>query len=304
MTAAPPRVLVLGGTGMLGHRLWMAFRPRFETWATVRSAEALACVPEPFADPARAVAGVDAEDMASVERALDRVRPTVAVNAIGMIKRRPEAADAARAIAVNALFPHRLAACCGARGIRLIHVSTDCVFAGTLGGYTEADIADADDLYGRSKRLGEVDAPGCLTVRTSLIGRELLAANGLVEWFLAQARAGRQVPGWPHAIFSGVTTHEAADVLAEVIERHAGLDGVLHVAAEPISKLALLTLLRDALGLAVDLVPGGPAIDRSLDGTVFRRATGWSAPAWPAMVARLARDSAAYDDVRGAHVRG
>src|SRR6185503_15884533 len=106
-------------------------------------------------------------------KALADFRPDAVVNAAGVVKQRGEAAEAIPSIEINALFPHRLAVACGELGAYLIHYSTDCVFSGRTGNYSESDMPDPVDLYGRSKLLGEVSGPGCLTLRTSMIGLQL-----------------------------------------------------------------------------------------------------------------------------------
>src|ERR1044071_7410896 len=121
------RVLILGGGGMLGHKLWQIFRPRFDTWVSVRGAER-EFAPAVF-DRDRLLTGVDAVDFDTVMRAVGAVQPEVGVNAIGIVKQRPAARDAILSLTVNSLFPHRLAALCRAARARLIHISTDCVFS-------------------------------------------------------------------------------------------------------------------------------------------------------------------------------
>jgi dTDP-4-dehydrorhamnose reductase len=291
------RVLVLGGSGMLGHKLVQVLGEGFETWATVRG-EAIPPAASAVLDPARTVTGVRAEAAASVERALDASGADVAVNAIGIIKQADAARQAVPAIRINALFPHELAEACAARGARLVHVSTDCVFSGARGGYREDDTPDATDLYGRSKLLGEVTGPGALTLRTSIVGRELQGASGLFEWFLSQ-RGGR-VRGFSRAVFSGLTTAALSRLVGELIERQPALDGLWHVSAEPIDKLTLLQELRDATGADVEIEPDDSlVIDRSLDSSRFRAAVGWSPSSWPTMLAELAADPTPYDNLRG-----
>lgn len=183
------RVLVLGGSGMLGHKLVQGLGPRFETWAAVRG-DAPSSAAAPLLPADRTVTRVRAEEPATIARALDASGAEAVVNAIGIVKQADAARDPVPSIRVNALFPHELAAACAARGARLVHVSTDCVFSGARGGYGEDDLPDATDLYGRSKLLGEVTgSAGALTIRTSIVGRELHGAQGLLEWFLSQRGA-------------------------------------------------------------------------------------------------------------------
>lgn len=279
------RVLILGGAGMLGHALWRECARRFETYVTMRQ------VFERYAgyglfERARTLAGVAIEDADGLARAIATARPRVVVNCIGIVKQHPAAADPLESISVNALFPHRLARLCHGEGIRLVHISTDCVFSGRRGHYREDDVSDAEDLYGRTKFLGEVGTAGCLTLRTSMIGRELTSARGLVEWFRRQD--GGVVRGYRRAVFSGLTTDALSRVVAMVIAEWPRLDGVWHVAADPISKYDVLSLARDALGLRVQIEPDDTVVcDRSLDGERFRRVTGWVAPPWPEMIQDL-----------------
>jgi len=289
------RVLVLGGSGMLGHKLWQVFSPRFDTYVTLRGGEG---APAALGiDPARSVQNVSAETFETVIRAVADVRPDVVVNCVGIVKQAREASDPVSSILVNSLLPHRLGELCRAVDARLIHVSTDCVFSGRAGRYTESDIPDPEDLYGRSKLLGEVADGDSLTVRTSIIGRELRRSNGLLEWFLGQA--GKTVRGFREAIFSGLSTAALAEILATVISDHRGLTGMRHVASEPISKFDLLQLLKDAYGLEVEIVPDDEVVsDRSLDGTRFEQETRLRTKTWPEMAAALAADETPYEQLR------
>jgi dTDP-4-dehydrorhamnose reductase len=219
------RVLILGGAGMLGHKLWQSYRDRFDTWVTVR-ADYHDCARFNLFDPRRTAGGVEAFDFDSVVRVLAGVQPQVVINCIGIIKQLPTAHDPIISLTVNSLFPHRLANLCQAGHARLIHISTDCVFNGRTGQYTEDDVSDAEDLYGRSKYLGEVRAPDCLTLRTSIIGRELQTSSGLVELFLS--RRGQAVKGYRQAIYSGFTTLPAR-IIANAIERQ----NQRHVSSRP-----------------------------------------------------------------------
>lgn len=288
------RVLVLGGSGMLGHKLWQVLDSRLETHATVRGSDP--ATPAAILDPERTLVDVSVERFETVARAVASVRPDVVVNCIGIVKQAREARDPLASISINSLFPHRLANVCVAEGARLIHVSTDCVFSGRVGCYTEDDIPDPVDLYGRSKLLGEVDDGDCLTVRTSIIGRELSGASGLLEWFLAQQGSVR---GFRRAIFSGLTTDALARVLAAIVSDHPSLSGIRHVASEPISKHDLLCMLKDAFHSGVEIVPDDEVVcDRSLDASRLEQETGLRAPSWPEMIAQLAADTTPYKRLR------
>jgi dTDP-4-dehydrorhamnose reductase len=288
--------LIAGGGGMLGHKLWQRLRERFDTYVTLRGSARNSPVRDLF-DRDRTIEGVDADDFDRLITAVGIAKPDVIINAIGIVKQLPTAKDAIPSIAINSLFPHRLANLCAAAGARLIHISTDCVFSGEKGHYTESDRPDADDLYGRSKLLGEVATPPSLTLRTSIIGREIGRPNGLVEWFLSQR--GKKASGYRHAIFSGLTTIALTDLIRDVIERHATLSGLYQVSTEPINKYDLLLLLRDAYGIDVEITAvDEPRIDRSLDSSRFRSETQWTPQPWPELVRAMAADPTPYDQWR------
>jgi dTDP-4-dehydrorhamnose reductase len=282
------RVLVLGGTGMLGHKLWEVLSKKFATGFTVR-ATPKAAVEAGVLDPTWLVENVDGVNFDSVMHAIALVHPDVVVNAIGVVKQNSTVNDAVTTITVNSLLPHQLASVCHIHGARLIHISTDCVFSGRKGRYVEEDLADAGDLYGRSKLVGEVTAGDCLTLRTSIIGPELSTCRGLLEWFLNNR--GKTVPGYTQAIFSGFPTVIFANILADIIANHPTLRGLYHVSADPISKYDLLCLLRDAYEMSVQIEPSSDVrIDRSLDSSRFRSATGFVPSSWREMVACMAAD--------------
>jgi dTDP-4-dehydrorhamnose reductase len=281
------KVLILGGDGMLGHELFFQLRSRHEARVTLRQPLGAYAAHRLF-DTQNAIGDVDVRTMGRIEQVLRDFQPQAVINAVGIVKQRPESEDALTSIEVNSLAPHRLALACRASGARLVHLSTDCVFSGRRGRYSETDLADPPDLYGRSKLLGEVTGDGALTLRTSMIGLGLYRKTSLIDWFLAQK--GR-VQGYRNAIFSGLTTRELARVIGTLIEQHPQASGLYHVAAEPISKLDLLAKLRERLGLGIEIVPADePRIDRSLDGTRFRRVFGYTAPSWDAMLDELAAD--------------
>ncbi|MFO0749876.1 MAG: SDR family oxidoreductase [Myxococcota bacterium] len=299
------KLLVLGGSGTLGHMACRVLAGRFDLVATTTSAlgegpggnDLLRFLPRDAC-----VGSLDATDPVALARVLDRVRPDVVLNAVGLIKQRlSDGPDTMRAIRVNALLPHELAAACDERGARLVHVSTDCVFSGEPAGhatdrrgYREDDRADPTDVYGRTKLLGEVVRPPHLTLRTSFIGRELRTSFGLLEQTIA--RRGRRMDGYAQAIWSGLTTRALCEVLARVMAEHPTLAGLYHVAAPPLSKLELLRRLDAHLGLGLTIVPTeSPRCDRSLDGSRFTAATGIVIPAWEAMLDELAADAPRYE---------
>jgi len=282
------RILILGGDGMLGHRLLRQFAPNHEVRVTVRQ-PLVAYRAYRLFDRANTFGKVDACDPAALPEIFGQFRPDVAVNAVGITKRRADSQDGVRSIQVNALFPHLLARVCEARGARLVHLSTDCVFSGGKGNYAETDQPDPVDVYGFSKLLGEVTRPHALTLRTSMIGTELARKTGLVEWFLSQR--GKMIKGYRKAIFSGFTTAELARLIERLVTSHPDAAGLCHVSAAPISKFDLLSRLNDRLDLGIRIEPDDAVtIDRSLDSTRFRRDSGYAPPSWDAMLDELASE--------------
>jgi dTDP-4-dehydrorhamnose reductase len=291
------RVLILGGAGMLGHRLVLSFRDEFDTWTTLR-ASVRAYARYGIFDPRKTIDGVDIVNLDTVIGAVAKARPDVVVNCIGVIKQLPTAQDPIVSLSVNSLFPHRLHQLCLATGVRLVHFSTDCVFSGRKGMYTEEDPPDALDLYGRTKFLGETSGEGAITIRSSIIGRELSSSSGLVEWFLSQR--GGQVEGYKGAIYSGFTTLAMARIIRTVLVDHPGLSGTLQVSSVPINKYDLLCLLRQAYRADVQITPSDRVqIDRSLDSSRFRALTGFVPPTWTEMISEMAADRLPYEEWRG-----
>lgn len=240
------------------------------------------------------ISSVDVTRLEDLRALLGRLRPRFVVNCVGIIKQRPEAICPIPAILINSLLPHRLTEIASGFGGRVVHFSTDCVFSGRKGAYAEQDPSDAQDLYGRTKFLGETAAPNALTLRTSIIGRELVEHRSLLDWFLSQN--GRRVRGFRKAIYSGVTTNHLAETVAGIIEKKPGLSGLYQVASEPISKFDLLHILRDAYCLSIEIEPDDTEVcDRSMLGVKFREATGLTCPDWPELVRRLAADPTPYE---------
>ncbi len=290
-------VLVLGGEGMLGHKMFQTLRARFPgTRATLRgSADDPFYQRIPLLAGDDVVGGVDVMDWPALEGTLSRLEPATLVNCVGIIKQRDAAHDAIPSIAINALLPHRLAELLGRWGGRLVHVSTDCVFSGSRGNYTEDDTPDAPDLYGRTKALGEVTTANALTLRTSIIGRELAEHKSLLDWFLAQD--GKTVRGFTRVLYSGVTTNYLARLVGDLIDSRSPISGLYQVAGDPIPKHDLLVLVRDAFGLNIAIEPDGSLVsDKTLRGDRFVAATGWKTPDWPALVHELADDPTPYHE--------
>lgn len=276
------KILVLGASGMLGNAMIRVLSEKadWQVYGTVRSESSKRFFSAGIAE--RLLSGIDVEQHDSLMQAFIRARPDVVINCVGLIKQLADAEDPLQAIPINALLPHRLARLCELSGARLVHMSTDCVFSGEKGAYRETDPSDANDLYGKSKFLGEVRYRHTITLRTSIIGHELQSAHGLVGWFLSQQG---KCKGYRRVIFSGLPTVVLAQFIRDVVISRPELSGLYHVAAQPISKYDLLRLVAEVYGKSIEIIPDDTlVIDRSLDATHVQKETGYVAPAWPELI--------------------
>jgi len=280
------RILILGGDGMLGHQLLKSLCSGHDVRVTLR--QKLSAYKEfNLFTAENAYEGVEMGSLDGLIDVLGEFRPEAVVNAVGIVKQRSTAKESVPSLEINSLFPHRLAGLCKAAGVRMVHISTDCVFSGRKGRYQEADVSDAEDLYGRTKYLGEVSESHCVTLRTSMIGRELSRKQGLLEWFLSQKGS---VQGFKNAIFSGFTTLELSRIIEKILTEYPENGGLYHVSSDPISKFDLLTLIKREMGLRIEIIPAEePRLDRSLDSTKFRKEFYYTPPTWEEMIEELSR---------------
>jgi len=282
------RLVILGGTGMLGHALWEIIPSRIpDTYTTIRKGRKDYGCDDLYADD-KVIEYVDITDLQLLKGVFNAIRPDVILNCIGITKRREEADNPIPSIVINALFPHKLARLASELNARLIHFSTDCVFDGTAGHYTDAAPATATDLYGRTKALGEVQGANVITLRSSFIGRELSEGTELLEWFLAQKG---QVRGFRNAIYTGLTTLELSRIVVNLVKEYPGASGLYNVSSEPISKFDLLTMIGKKMHPSVEVLPEESFYcDRSLDSSAFRRQFHYRPPSWEQMIDELSRE--------------
>lgn len=280
------RILVIGVTGMLGNAMFRTFlnsNVGHDVVGTARSTNGLDWFDGATSE--QIITGVDVENHDLLVKIFAKVRPQIVINCVGLVKQLAEANNPLSAVPINTLLPHRIANLCSLVSARLIHISTDCVFSGDKGNYLESDFADAKDLYGRSKLLGEVDYPHAITLRTSIIGHELSGNYSLIGWFLSQEN---KVKGFTRAIFSGLPTVELARVVHDFVLPDPNLHGLYHVAAKPIDKYNLLKLVAQVYGKKIEIVPDDAfVIDRSLNAQRFYEMTGYVAPEWGDLVTKM-----------------
>ena len=276
------RVLVLGSSGMIGSTVLRVLSEGkdLEVFGSVRDEGVKRFFSEAISK--RLIAGINVEHADALMRVLDEVQPTVVVNCAGLTRHKPEAEDPLVAVPINTLMPHRLAGLCKLIGARMIHVSTDCVFSGERGGYLETDFADARDVYGKSKAMGELTYAHTVTLRTSTIGHEFQTKYGLLEWFLSQQG---KCKGYSRAVFSGLPTVVFATVVRDVVIPRTELAGLYHVAAQAINKFDLLSRIAKVYGKQIEIEPEDKlVIDRSLNADRFCKATGYVAPDWDSLI--------------------
>lgn len=270
---------------MFGHQFYKQLRERHDVRVTLRQDFAAYSAYNLF-DPARTYTGIDVRSNERLTEVMADFQPDAVVNAVGIVKQRHSAQASIPSLEINALLPHRLSELTRLGKARLVHLSTDCVFSGRQGMYQESDFSDAEDLYGRSKYLGEVSDPHTLTLRTSIIGPELARKSSLLEWVCAQRG---EVRGFRQAIFSGLTTSELSRVIEKLLVEYPEAAGLYQVSSDPINKYDLLKLIQQAYRLPIEVKADDQfRIDRSLDSSRFRQEFQYAPPSWPQMVQELA----------------
>lgn len=285
------KVMVIGGAGMLGHQMFLKLQDAF-------GPEAVGCTLRKSRDHYKKFGlfskglvfdRTDVTDFSHLQEVLCSFQPTAIVNCVGLTLRKPELGDFERCLEVNAMVPHWLAKWGEQNGARVLHFSTDCVFDGKKGNYRESDLPTAKDLYGRSKFLGEILYPNSVTLRLSIVGRELEAKTELIEWFLSQK--GKSVKGYSQVRYSGLTTNVVADEVIRILRDFPKLHGVYQVSSEPISKFELLRILNEVYQTKTEIVPFADAIsDKTLNCDLYSKATGFKRPQWQEMLMKMKQE--------------
>lgn len=281
---------------MLGHKAVQILNNKFDVYATIKT-DFRAVERFGIFEKAKTFCNADAENHDTLKNIIADLKPQIVFNAVGIIKQSESSKNVVKTLTINSIFPHRLAEYAAETGAKVITVSTDCVFRGDKGNYKETDISDATDLYGKSKNLGELYAEHCLTLRTSIIGREISGARSLVEWFLSN-RGGR-VKGFTNAVYSGFPTIVFVELIADLITNRPELNGLYHVASRPIDKYGLIRLINEKFDADIEIEPfDGFYIDRSLNSERFQNETGFAPADWETMIERMAGDPTPYDEWR------
>jgi dTDP-4-dehydrorhamnose reductase len=284
------KILILGVTGMLGNAIFnvLSMQSNYEVWATLRNPKWLTYFDDRKQN--KLISDIDILDFVRLRKVLKQVQPDVVINCVGLTKHLDTTNDPLCALPLNALFPHHLANLSLEIDARLIHISTDCVFNGRKGNYKEEDLSDAEDLYGKSKYIGELHKmPNTITLRTSSIGHELNSSYQLIDWFLSQHT---KVKGYEKAIFSGLPSFELGNVIKDFVITKPDLQGLYHLSSEPIDKYSLLNLVADRYNKNIKIIADDTLqIDRSLNSDKFRRATGYQSQSWPILIEKMYRSN-------------
>jgi dTDP-4-dehydrorhamnose reductase len=291
------RVIILGVSGLIGHSLFKEISSKFETYGILHNNKSFYSNHVLF-ETENVFDNIDVLDFEVLSKVLLAVDPDVIINCVGITKRKEEIKNTGLTLYVNALFPHKLAEWSKANNKRIIHFSSDCVFDGKVGNYSEESLTTAEDMYGRTKALGEINYNHTLTLRSSFIGRELFSKTELLEWFLSQN--GLTIRGFTKALYTGVSTIFLSKIVADIIESHPNLSGLKQLSIEkPISKYELLCLAREAFKCNIEIIPDDTfEIKPTLKGEKLRDELGYVVPTWENMMYDLAKDSFNYEKSR------
>ena len=283
MTQLKKKILVLGGTGMLGHTLFRVLEreSNHEIYASARDNVLLDKLTEKYTN--KYIKNLDATNFQELERVLNSLNPDLVINCVGVIKQVEHLDETYQTVLLNSLLPHKIQKVCEDINSKFIHISTDCVFSGARGNYSEEDFADCYDLYGRSKLLGEIgDKRNTITIRTSIIGHELRGHISLLDWFLSQKKFCK---GFSNAIFSGFPTVILSRIIKDYLIDQEDIFGIFHLSSQPISKYELLKIISDVYSKKIDIMKDEELhIDRSLNSSLFKLNTGFSPDNWESMI--------------------
>ncbi|MDB9903030.1 SDR family oxidoreductase [Flavobacteriaceae bacterium] len=287
------KILILGGDGMIGHKMAQVLS-NFNHQIIVSIREQRELTKQCFSSQVKVFFNDFLKENAL--NFLDKVNPDVIVNAIGVTIRRGAAENIADTIYINSYFPHQLANWAGIHNKRLIHFSTDCVFSGSEGSYSEDATPNAIDYYGKTKGLGEVFSKNALTLRSSMIGPELFNKTELFEWVINNKE--KEINGFSRVIYSGVTTVYMARLVVDLIENHKNLSGIYNIASNPISKFELLHLINDNFDLGLVINKDQSIIsNKTLDPSKIDNELGIKSPSWSELIIELKKDYMHFIDL-------
>lgn len=279
------KILILGADGMVGHKIAKSFsNSDFDLCLNSRSRSQY--IKKYF--PNSIVSNFDFNKQ-KIENLLNKFMPNYVINAVGVTIRRG-ASDNKETNYINSQLPKKIDLWCMENQKNQILFSTDCVFSGDKGNYKDFDLPDSNDYYGKSKGKGEIDSLHTITLRSSMIGREIYNKSELLEWVISNK--SKQIKGYYNVIYSGVTTLWMSKVLIEIIKNYPNLHGIYNISSPPISKFELITKINHYFKLNIDIVKDySYSSNKSLNSDRFFSKTKFKKPNWDEMLLNLYLDS-------------
>ena len=277
------KILILGSTGMMGSMLTRVLKKdkRFKILCTYRNFKKIKILNL----KKNQLKKINISKFKDVKKLITKFKPDYVINCIGLIKQLCNKKNLKETKFLNSTFPKKISKVAEKNKFKIIHLSTDCVFSGKKGNYNEKEIADAVDIYGKSKLNGEVKSKFVINIRTSIIGNELTTSLSLFNWFLKQ----KKVNGFSQAYFSGMTTLELSNILIKKIILNTKFSpGLFHVSGPKINKLNLLRLIKKVYKRKIVInIDNNFKIDRSLNSNKFRNVTKFKKKSWLVMIKEL-----------------
>tara|TARA_Y100000591_G_C21849418_1_gene710754 strand:- start:78 stop:938 length:861 start_codon:yes stop_codon:yes gene_type:complete len=277
------KILILGSTGMMGSALSLFLRnnKKFEILCTYKNHKKIKFLKLKKNQKKK----LDVNNLSELTNVIFKFKPNYVINCVGIIKQLLFKKNTNELKFLNTLLPKKLSKIAEKKNFKVIHLSTDCVFSGKKGNYSETDKVDAKDLYGISKFKGEIKSNNVLNIRTSIIGIELNSSYSLLNWFLSQ----KKLNGYKNAFFSGLTTLELSKIIVnEIILKNKISHGLFHVSGPKISKFNLLKIFKKIYNKKTIInIDNSFKIDRSLNSKKFRKKINYKIRNWPYMISKL-----------------
>jgi len=288
------KILILGAGGMLGHKLYQTLSKKHSNVVATFRKKASHYNHYQIYNPKNSIGELDVTDQASLLKVLDKEKPDVICNCIGKTTRKISSEDSQSVIYLNSFLPHLISKWCSENKSYFIHFSTDCVFSGKDGPYLPDDFRDSRDLYGLSKTLGETNSKHGLTIRTSIVGREIENQTEFFEWIFSSR--GQKVKGYKNVFYSGVTTNYLSSVVSQLIDRESKITGLLQLASPPISKLHLIKKVNTIFKLGISVqTDASKASNKVLSSVDFKLTSGIKTESWDEMLSTLKNENDYYE---------
>lgn len=283
------RILILGGNGMIGHKIYQELKEEFEdVWVLIR--KPLESLKYKNIYDSKIIDNFDLIDIDLLKKKIEILNPQIIINAAGITIRRGINELTSKSILINSVLPNILNEWANSKlNKKVIHFSTDCVFSGKTGPYNENSFNDANDLYGKSKSLGEISGKNSLTLRSSMIGPELDNFTELFEWVLSQNN--KKIKGFTNVLYSGITTIRMSNYIIDIIKNHLDFNGLYNISSIPISKFDLIQLISKNFNLNIEIESDKSySSNKVLDSTLFFDKTKQQMPNWDDLIVEMKKD--------------